>query len=252
MTQPSTVPDDWYEHFFTRPVNLFWEKMVPDEATAADVAFIRRHIGGPQPQRILDVPCGAGRHALALARLGYEVTGVDLSEDAVARASAAARADGLPARFVRSDMRRFPVDGAFAAALCLGNSIGYFDADGTAEFLARLAAAVAPGGRLIIDSHVCAESIFPLQEERTLEFEGGCYRSTLSYDCLRSVLETRAELTLEGETHALAYAHHIVTSGSLVALVSAAGFEVDALYADTDDRPYRPGSPRLILTARRR
>jgi cyclopropane fatty-acyl-phospholipid synthase-like methyltransferase len=243
------VPSDWYENFFTAPVNRFWELMVPPEAIAADLGFVTRHIAIAPPARLLDVPCGAGRHALALALAGYDVTGVDLSADAVARARAAAA--GLPARFVRSDMRDFAAERRFDGALCLGNSLGYFGAEGMTAFLARLAGSVRPGARLVLDSHACAESIFPLREERQIEFEGGTYRSRYAYDAMASVLKTEAELTLHGEVYTLRYAHHIVTSEALVRRLQEAGLTVLALYGDTDDAPYEPGSPRLLLVAER-
>ena len=248
MQHDIDVPSNWYEHFFTAPVNLFWEKMVPPEATAADLAYILRHLGAAPGAHLLDVPCGAGRHSLALAEAGYRVTGVDISEDAVARASAAAA--GLPARFVRGDMRSFPLE-PFDSAICFGNSLGYFGAGGLAAFLARLAAAVRAGGTLILDSHTCAESIFPLQDAREIAFDGGSYRSVFAYDAMASALKTRAELVLNGETHILRYAHHIVTSGALVRSLDEAGFETLALHGDTDDAPYAPGSPRLLLVARK-
>jgi cyclopropane fatty-acyl-phospholipid synthase-like methyltransferase len=249
MANDFAVPSNWYESFFTAPVNRFWEMMVPPETTAADLEFVVRHIGAEPPARLLDVPCGAGRHALGLARLGYEVTGVDLSEDAVERA--AGSAGELPARFVRADMRNFPTEALFDGALCLGNSLGYFGADGLAAFLRRLAAALRPGARLVLDSYSCAESILPLREEREIAFEGGCYRSRYAYDAMASVLKTEAELSLDGEVHALRYAHHIVTSGALVGRLRKAGLTVLALHGDTDDAPYEPGSPRLLLVAER-
>lgn len=243
------VPSDWYETFFIAPVNRFWELMVPPEATAADLGFVTRHLGVAPPARLLDMPCGAGRHALALARAGYEVTGVDLSADALARARTAGA--GLPARFVRSDMRDFAAEQPFDGALCLGNSLGYFGVEGMAAFLARLAASLRPGARLVLDSATCAESIFPLQAEREIEFEGGAYRSRYAYDAMASVLKTEAELTLDGEVHTLRYAHHIVTSEALVRRLREAGLTVLALYGDTDDARYEPGSPRLVVVAER-
>jgi cyclopropane fatty-acyl-phospholipid synthase-like methyltransferase len=223
--------------------------MVPPEATAADLDFVLRHIGAAPPARLLDLPCGAGRHALGLAARGYQVTGVDISRDAIARASAAAA--GLPARFVCADMREFRASAPFDAILCLGNSVAYFDVEGMRGFFAGLAANLRPGGRLVLDSYSCAESLLPLVEEREIAFAAGRYHSELAYDSLNSVLKTRAELILDGETHRLLYAHQVVTSGELVRLLGAAGLAVEALYADTDDAPYAPGCPRLLLAATR-
>jgi SAM-dependent methyltransferase len=244
MADDFTVPDDWYRHFFTAPVNLFWEKMVDGEATRADVAFLRRHIA-PPPARLLDIPCGAGRHALALADAGYDVTGVDQSEDAIARARA--RVGDRTVRFERADMRFLDARETFDAVLCLGNSLAYFPPEETVAFLVRLGASAVRGGRLILDTYCCAESIFPLREEREIAFEGGTYRSEYRYDPRRSVLKTKATLTLPAETHELRYAHHIVTTGALVGLVEAAGIRVDKLFADADNAPFLAGSPRLLL-----
>jgi cyclopropane fatty-acyl-phospholipid synthase-like methyltransferase len=243
------VPSDWYETFFTQSVNRFWEMMVPPEATSADIRFVTRHIGVAPPAHLIDMPCGAGRHALGLAREGYGVTGVDLSADAVARAGSAG--GGLPVRFVRSDMRDFVAMAPFDGGLCLGNSVGYFGAEGMAAFLARLAASLRRGARLVLDSHTCAESILPLRDESEIAFEGGTYRSRYAYDAMASVLKTEAELRLDGEVHTLRYAHHVVTSGALVRRLGDAGLTVLGLYGDTDDTPYEPGLPRLLLVAER-
>ena len=57
-------------------------------------------------------------------------------------------------------MRDVPADG-FDAAVCMGNSFGYLDLAGTRAFVAALAAAVRPGGGLVIDYNAAAESILP-------------------------------------------------------------------------------------------
>jgi SAM-dependent methyltransferase len=250
MDDDFTVPDDWYRSFFTPAANRFWEMMVPEPVTATDVAFLRDHLP-PPPARVLDMACGSGRHALALARAGYEVTGIDISADAIARASAAAAGDGLPIGFRCGDMAELEPGGAFEGVVCLGNSLAYFPPPKLAAFVARLGDSLAKGGRMILDTYCCAESMFPLAEEREVPFEGGTYRARYRYDAGASVLKTKAELCLAGEVHELLYAHHIVTSGELVRMVEAAGIRVDALYADTDGSAFAPGSPRLLLVATR-
>jgi 2-polyprenyl-3-methyl-5-hydroxy-6-metoxy-1,4-benzoquinol methylase len=246
MDNDFSVPADWYRQFFTAPVNAFWETMVPEAATAADLAFLHRHIPLP-PAHLLDVPCGAGRHALALARAGYRVTGIDLSEDAIDRAQAAGK--GLAADFRRGDMRSLDGEDRFDAVLCLGNSLSYFPPEEMRAFIATLAARVADGGRLILDTSCCAESLFPLAGEREVAFEGGTYRSAYCYDARSSLLKTRAELRLGDEVHPLLYAHYVVTAGELVRMVEATGLRVEALHGGTEGEAFAPGMPRLLLVA---
>jgi SAM-dependent methyltransferase len=248
MNDDFTVPADWYAGFFTAPVNAFWEKMVPDSATEADVAFVRRHLA-PPPANLLDVPCGAGRHALALARKGHKVVAIDLSEDAVGRARRAG--EGLSATFRRGDMRSLGLEERFDGVLCLGNSLSYFPPDEMHAFIASLAARVTEGGRLILDTSCCAESLFPLAEEREVAFEGGTYRSRYSYDARLSLLKTKAELRLGDEVYPLLYAHYVVTSGELVRMVEATGLRVRGLFGDAEGAPFAPGMKRLLLVASR-
>ena len=251
MTSDFDVPDLWYETFFSGPANSFWEAMVPPAATRAEIAFALRHLDPAPGARILDAPCGAGRHALELARAGFRPTGLDISADAITRARAAAREEGLEASFVEADMLHFALDQSFEGVVCFGNSLGYFDADRTLVFLEMLAAAVRPGGGLVLDTGVCAESILPLAEERAYVFEGGSYEARLVYDPMRSVLKTRAQLSVQGVVHELRYQHHVVTTGELVRLLKAAGFRTTGLFSDTEDTPFVPGCPRLLVAALR-
>jgi len=94
----------------------------PDEAqTAAEVAALLEVLP-PPPADVLDVPCGFGRHATALASQGYHVTGVE-RDPAVA---AAARADGVEVHEL--DVRRLDeLEATFDAVICLWASFGWHD-----------------------------------------------------------------------------------------------------------------------------
>ncbi len=246
------VPGNWYETFFTGPANRFWEAMVPPEATAAEIAFIARQIGEPS-QIVIDAPCGAGRHALGLARAGYHVVGVDISAEAIGRAEEAARAEALSAEFRIADMRRFALDEPADAIVSLGNSISYFDEAGTRALFENFARNVRRGGWLVIDTGCCAESVLPdFKAERRFDVDGGDYRSAVFYDPMTSTLKTKALLRLGEETHELRYAHRIVTTGELIRALDTTGFETLGLYRDTDDNEFSLGAPRLLVVALRK
>ncbi len=251
MTADFSVPADWYRTFFTEPVMRFWDAAVPPAATAAEVLFVIRHLGIRPPARILDVPCGGGRHALALAEAGFTVTGIDLSEAALSRAQKSADSCGLATRFVRANMLTLHEEEPHDGLICMGNSIGYFEPALTAQLLRKLAAAVRVGGRLIIDTAICAESLLPISPHRSFSFEGGTYEQEIVYDATQSIIKTRAQLTLAGERYELLYRHFVMTSGELVRSLRSAGFGSCGLYADTEDAAFGPGSPRLLLVALR-
>jgi SAM-dependent methyltransferase len=251
MTADFSVPADWYRTFFSEPVMRFWEAAVPPAATDAEVAFVIRHLGARPPAKILDVACGSGRHALALAKAGFTMTGIDLSEAALSRAQRLADSRGLATRFVRADMLALHEEEPHDGLICMGNSIGYFEPALTAQLLRKLAAAVRVGGRLIIDTAICAESLLPISPHRAFSFEGGTYDQEILYDATQSIIKTRAQLTLAGERHELLYRHFVMTSGELGRSLRTAGFASCGLYGDTDDGAFGLGSPRLLLVARR-
>jgi len=252
MTFDLSVSSDWYEAFFTDPVVRFWDAAVPSAAAAAEVSFVVRHARLPPHATILDVPCGTGRHSLPLARVGFAVTGIDLSTAALSRARGRAASERLEVRFECSNMLDLAMQASSDSLVCLGNSIGYFEPSLTSRLLRNFASALRPGGRLIIDTSTCAESLLPLVPERVFSFPGGTYEQQIVYDVERSIVKTCAQLTLDGERHELRYQHFVMTSGELVRSLESAGFETCGLYGDTDDAPFRPGSQRLLLVAVRK
>ena len=76
---------------------------------------------------VLDLACGPGRHAVALAKKGFRVTGVDLSPFLLQKAMGLARAESVDVEWVRDDMRHFVRPGAFDLVVNIFTSFGYFD-----------------------------------------------------------------------------------------------------------------------------
>ena len=102
--------------------------------------------------RVLDLACGSGVHARRLAKCGMEVVGVDIAPSLVAHCQERAVKQGITsAQFVQGDMRELDYDGEFDAALLLSGSFGFFDDATNEDVLARIARALRPSGRVLID-----------------------------------------------------------------------------------------------------
>jgi 2-polyprenyl-3-methyl-5-hydroxy-6-metoxy-1,4-benzoquinol methylase len=218
MSDLELPAEDWYRRFFTELPNEFWRQAAPPASATPDVDFVERRLGLRPGARVLDVPCGSGRHSLELARRGYQVTGVDVSPEAIEHARAAAADAGLDVRLVCDEMRAIPQEGEFDAAICLGNCLGYLDIAGLREFAAALAGAVRPGGGLVVDYNATAESILPgyTGEPSTHTTGPITMDATHEYDVIGGRLLSRYRFTRGNETLDATAVHHVHTCAHVV------------------------------------
>ena len=131
-----TIPTNWYEDFFHGvPLDL-WRQAIPPEKTMAEADFLVKALRLDPGSHLLDVPCGNGRLAFELAKRGYRMTGVDISEEFIAEARSSgirlgkdqppATAGGSDSvEFMLGDMRRIEGEAIYDGAYCFGNSFGF-------------------------------------------------------------------------------------------------------------------------------
>lgn len=248
------VATDWYDRFFTHLPNEFWRRAVTDGATQEDVDFIEQRLELQAGSRVLDVPCGSGRHTLALASRGHRVVGYDVSAEAIEHARRTATTASLDVEFVQGEMRSVPADGSFDAAICMGNSFGYLDLAGTRRFLAALAASIRPGGGLVIDHSATAESVLPGfvdGQPRDLTIGDITAAGSNTYDVHNSRLVSHYVFTRGDQRFEATALHHVHTVAQIADLLAGAGFTDLTLYGGPAGQPFDIGAPRLMITARR-
>lgn len=107
---------------------------------------------GVAPRTLCDCACGTGSLSVRFAALGVRVTGVDLSEEMLARAQEKARSFGVQAMFVRQDMRSLNLPRPVDALVCGCDGVNYLTNDAqVAAFFRSAHAAIRPGGALAFD-----------------------------------------------------------------------------------------------------
>ena len=110
--------------------------------------FVAEAVEGLAPGRALDLAAGEGKHALWLARRGWNVTAVDFSRVGVDKGRRESEADDLPVDWVVADVYDYePGRESFDLVLIVQF---HPRPDDRAAFFARTAEALAPGGRLVI------------------------------------------------------------------------------------------------------
>ncbi|MBI4701248.1 MAG: methyltransferase domain-containing protein [Deltaproteobacteria bacterium] len=221
----------WYEELFDGRYLAFYELGTPLLHTE-EADLVDRALALPRQARLLDLGCGTGRHAVALALLGHHVTGVDLSPALLARAQGLARQHGAALDLVRRDMRDLAGLGPFDACVCLYTVLGYFDDEGNAAVLRAVREVLAPGGALVLDiGNPLARLARPVGETWR-EVAAGVTREISRYDPLAARLA--AERTIfhrDGRREELPpssvrlYAPH-----ETARLLESAGFAVEQLH----------------------
>lgn len=203
-----------------------------DANAEAQVDLIERLARLDAGARILDLGCGAGRHAILLAERGHSVVGVDLSEEvlSLARGAWEARNPGHSGpEFVVGDMRAPPVEGSFSAVVMMDASLGVFDDD--AEHLRVLTAAadrLQSGGVLILE---LLNPYFWAHRNITQHFPPGSIAAnadilrTYRFDPLAGRVLDRITLFQDGERRALpTQSLRCWTPPEIAGLSKAAGF----------------------------
>lgn len=153
--------DHWTERLFVEHDEVFLQihehGWAAGEGQARDLKAVFDRYGVPSDGRILDVPCGIGRHATRLAGLGYRTVGVDLSPAYVRRARELAEREGVADRadYLVGDMRDLlsaVPEGMrpFDAAMNVWTSFGYYGEDADLAYLRGLASIVRPGGIFVL------------------------------------------------------------------------------------------------------
>lgn len=237
---------NWFETFFEGLAVEMWRGAMTPEITAREAGFLAARLELRPEMRVLDVPCGSGRHAIELARLGVKMTGVDLSEAFLK----VARGMASDVEWVRSDMRCLPGLVDYDAAYCWGNSFAYFDYENCLRFLRAVASALKPGGRFILDSGAVSESILPtLQTERKLKIGDIDFHSRNNYVAMESRMDITYTFT-RGEEQEVKPIHQWVHSaGEICRMFRASGLEPVEAFGDVEGTPYALGSPRFIVLA---
>lgn len=187
MSKEAVKP--WYAELFDNYSKGYDEEEFT-KGTIQEVDFLEEELDFDKSIKILDVGCGTGRHAVELARRGYDVTGVDRSEPMLRRAREKAAEAGVSPKFVCADARELPFESEFdfAMIICEGAFPLLETDEENFKILKSVYGALKSPGKFVLTT---LNALFPLNNS-TEEFNPG---KTSEFDPLTFRQECELEFT---------------------------------------------------------
>jgi ubiquinone/menaquinone biosynthesis C-methylase UbiE len=245
---PSETWDAFFDEFYLRA----YAGDERDEEARAQALGAARLAGCPPGGDILDVPCGFGRHSVALARADHRAVGVDRSEALLAEARRRAGGERWP-KLVRADYRELPFrDESFDAAVNLFSSLGYLGDEGDTGVLREIGRVLRPEGRLVIETmhRDLLVGRFSDRDWRLLG-EGRLLLEQRTFDAGSGVAQTTQTLIDKtGARESRSFTVRVYAATELVAMLNRAGFAEARCYGDLEGAPFTPDT-RLVIVASR-
>ena len=228
-----------------------WRKIVPEGLTMAETEFIVEVCALEKNDKVLDIMCGYGRHAIQLGKRGYDVTAVDNLQDYVDDIRAAAKNENLQIECLETDVMQMDLIKTYDAAICMGNSFSVFDYDNAIQLLLNISSHLKRGGKLIINSWMIGEIIIRDFKEKGWNYSGG-YKYLVDNKYLFNPSRIESEHTLisaEGQIETKNAIDYIFTFSELEKMLNDSGFVLKEIFSSPKMKKYKFGDSRAYIVA---
>jgi SAM-dependent methyltransferase len=245
----------------------WWASIFDDDFLAVMPAYSKRDtrreldlivdsLGVEPGGLLLDLGCGAGRHAIGMARRNYRVVGVDLSLSMLARAGELAQEAGQKINFIHGDMRDLGFDQTFDGVYCMGTSFGYFDDTVNVKVVEGVHRALKPGGLFLLEIANRDHAI--TRQPNLLWFEMGDIVSMeeTDFNYINSRLYVNRQIILDGGQRQTKheYSVRLYSLHEIGQILHSCGFAVTRVsgHSSSPGAFFGVDSQKLIIVAQRR
>lgn len=235
--------ENWFSTWFDSPYYHILYKNRNEEEAQVFMDNVTHYLNMPENGTILDLACGKGRHSIYLNKLGYQVTGVDLSENSIAVAN---ESSNESLRFKTHDMRE-PMNKTYDAVFNLFTSFGYFDTyEDNIKTLKAIKDSINEYGFGVIDFFNADFIIENLVAEETKEIDGITFNIKRFVENKKIIKEIRFED--KGETYNFTEKVSAFTLSDFESMMEEADIFLLEIFGDYKLRKfYKTQSERLIM-----
>jgi len=242
---------EWFKDWFNTQeyLNVYQHR---NESDAEEhVKLILENVEISSGAKILDMACGAGRHAIIFARKIFNVTAVDLSENLISIAERSAQNENLKINFVQSDIRNFESSNKFNLVINLFTSFGYFETDEeNFSVLKKAYDLLVDDGYFVLDffnSEFLQNNLVEFSEENLDEAEIHQFRKIKDKRVTKKIV-----ITKNGNISQFEESVRMFTKDELTDAIQNIGFDIYKTFGDFFGNEFdNLNSPRLIMICKK-
>lgn len=248
-----TRQPEWWETYFDDLYLREHSHIFNQRDERRFVSRVLELAGLPVGARVLDCPCGQGRHSMLFAEAGLDVSGVDLSRRLLALARRKSRT--IAPTYRRADMRKLPSrwSASFDAIFNLFSSFGFFlDPSDDARVIAEFARVLRPGGILIWQgaNRDNVPARFPAKDW-WIATDGTLVAQSREFDYLSGVLTVQSEFRGRRLNRQHQHRIRLYTATRLSELLASVGLFVENALDGEKFTPLSRSSGTMLLLARK-
>lgn len=243
------INDTYFDGYYKQ----IWRSIIPDELTGKEVDFMIPHFNLQAGSKVLDLMCGYGRHTLALAKKGIIVTAIDNLGNYIDEIQKAVDKEQLPVKAIKADVINYKISGDFDLAICMGNSLQFFNAAETTELLSNVAAHLKKGGHLLINSWSIAEiAIKNFKEKSWSQVDDLKFLTDSKFLFHPTRIETESTIIApDSTTEVKTGIDFIFSVNEMEGMLNRAGLALKDIYSIPGRKKFVVGEPRAYFVAER-
>ncbi|MEF3280332.1 MAG: class I SAM-dependent methyltransferase [Elusimicrobiota bacterium] len=241
----------WQKSFFTP--DFFDFDFIPQKDTFKEVNFIIKSSKIGEGAKILDIPCGVGRHSIILASKGFNVVGVDFASHYLDQAKKTARKNNIKnIKFIKKDMRKINFNCDFDLVINMYTSFGYFNEKENFKFLKKIYKALKKNGLFILDI-INGEYIKKrFKPKDWIIFGDGTVHLEETRFLKKNLIQSVWYKIKNSSIKRRSFVLRIYDKDSIKEILEKAGFKIVKFYGDFNGNRLTSFSKRIIILAEKK
>jgi SAM-dependent methyltransferase len=242
---------EWWEDIYNRDIYFRLYETGDTKLAAKEVEGIISLLKLQPQTKILDLCCGYGRHSTELAKKGFKVVGVDISEKQIQHAIKRAKESNVDVVFQIKDARKLDFNEEFDFVINMFVSFGYFKTEKEDKDMLRgVFKALKPGGKFLMDFWNTEKELKDLKPRIIEKIGDIIILKDWEFDAVNKRLNWKNTITFpDGRKESWSHSIRAYTVAEIKKLIEESGLKSEKVYGSLKGEKYTINSPAAIITA---